>query len=532
MTNLFKSILTLFLIQASMPVFSQCTAPSNLSANYNNNVSTFTWDAVSGATDYIFEIKFAYDPWTSAGVLTANTNSLVLTGIMQSAILDWRVSTNCGTSVSSPTASTYTVPCPQPSAPNATNITGTSATVNWTAAPGYNTTTSNFYVSYRLANTSNAWISAGSTSSTSKTISGLTSNTSYEYCITQSCINSNSSPLIAQFTTAYIPCNIPTNLTITGASSSQATANWNSVSGGQSYTVEYKPTTSTTWTTTTSVTTNTNTLTGLAQATLYDVRVKATCTNGYVSNYVSNQFTTYTSTCPAYGVNGSEFIDLFSLGSISRTSGREIGGYRNTGLSTNLVKGSNTNAGVISGGYNPGIVFGENYAVYIDFNRNGSFADNGERVAGPTYFATGSSLNFNVAIPNNASTGSTKMRVIVRRSTSSMAPCATGFQGEVEDYNVTIVSNHMVAATDNQNVKGVSIYPNPSNGKFSISTSDDFIPASYEIIGLDNRIIERQVLNGDKTTALDLSSHSDGVYILNILSTDNKKSANRIVLMK
>jgi hypothetical protein len=200
-------------------------------------------------------------------------------------------------------------------------------------------------------------------------------------------------------------------------------------------------------------------------------------------------------------------------------------------LSTNLVKGSSTNAAVISGGYNPGIVFGENYAVYIDFNRNGSFADN-ERVAGPTYFATGANQNFNIAIPNNVSNGSTKMRVIVRRSTSSMAPCATGFQGEVEDYNVTIVANNSVSGIANVTKNDVSIYPNPTSGKFNIETSDDFIPASYEIIGLDNRVIERQVMNGDESTSVDLTSQADGVYILNIISKDNKKSANRIVLMK
>jgi hypothetical protein len=289
MTNFFQSIFLVLLLQIATPAFSQCDAPTNLSASYSNNVSTFTWDAVTGASDYIFEIKFTYDPWASAYVLTAATNSLTLTGLMHSANTDWRVTTNCGTSTSSATASTYTVPCPQPSAPNVTNITGTTATVNWTAAAGYNTTTSNFYVSYRLANTSNAWTSAGSTSSTSKTISGLTSNTTYEYCINQSCLTSNSNPVIAQFTTANVPCNIPTNLNVTGATSNQATVTWSSVSGGQSYTVEYKPTTSSTWTTSSSVTANTKTLTGLAAAKLYDVRLKATCTNGYVSDYVSKQ---------------------------------------------------------------------------------------------------------------------------------------------------------------------------------------------------------------------------------------------------
>lgn len=533
MINFSKFILLFLLIHAAMPVFSQCNAPTNLSNSYSNNVSTFTWDAVSGATGYNLELKFVYDDWGTGEFFTSTSNSLTITGLYHSAALEWRVNTVCDTISSAISASkTYTVPCPVPSAPNATNITATSATVNWTAAAGYNTNVSNFFVAYRLANTSNAWTSAGSTSSTSKTISGLTSNTTYEYCINQSCVNGNSSPLIAQFTTANIPCNIPTNLTVSGATSSQATVSWSAVSGGQNYTVEYKPTASSSWTVTSSVTTNNKVLTGLTAATLYDVRVKATCTNGYVSDYVARQFTTYTSTCPAWGTNGSEFIDQFTLGTINRTSGREIGGYINTGLSTHLIKGSNTNAGVISGGYNPGIVLGENYAIYIDFNSNGSFADAGERVAGPTYFATGAALNFNIAIPNNKTPGSRKMRVIVRRSTSAIAPCATGFQGEVEDYNVEIVSQNSTSGIDNASEQVVSVYPNPTTGKLNIVTPDNFNPSYIEVVSIDGRVVEKQSLENSLTNSLDISSQPEGLYIVNIISKENVKSTHRLVLTK
>ncbi|MBK7958345.1 MAG: fibronectin type III domain-containing protein [Bacteroidetes bacterium] len=538
MKNICKSILMIAFLQVSMPGFSQCNAPTNLNTTYSNNVSTFTWDSVPGATEYNLELKFVYDPWGSGEGFTSTTNSFQLTGIYHSAELEWRVSTNCGTSTSANSASyLYTVPCPEPSALFANNITATTATVNWTAAAGYNTTVSNFAVYYRLANTSNAWTSAGMTSATSKTISGLLSSTAYEYRINQSCINSNSSTVIGQFTTAAIPCNVPTNLTVSGATSSQATVAWTIVSGGQSYTVEYKPTTSTTWISSSSVTTNSKLLTGLTAATLYDVRVKATCTNGYVSGYVSGQFTTYTATCMAYGVNGSEFIDQFTLGTINRTSGREVGGYRNTGLSTNLVKGSNSNPATISCGYNPGIVFGERYAVYIDFNNNGSFADNGERVAGPTSFSTGALLNFNISIPNNAPLGNRKMRVIIRRSTSSMAPCATGFQGEVEDYNVTIVSGSNKTSSDISTINEVNeipvvVFPNPTSGKVNITAPDHFNLSFIEVMSMDGRMMERINAEDKLSNTIDISTHPAGVYIVNVVSEDNIKSSHRVLLTK
>jgi hypothetical protein len=535
MKKIFQLIPVLFFSLASHLALAQCQSPANLTTSYNNNVSTFAWDAVPGATGYKFELKFQWDPWTSAYVLTASTNSITLTGIFQSAPLEWRVSTDCGNgSYSAPTATTYTVPCPQPSNPVTSNITATTATVSWTAAPGYNTTVSDFAVGYRLANTNNAWTSAGHTSSTSKILTGLLSNTAYEFCVNQSCMYFNSTPLTGTFTTAFIACNIPTSISVTNAGSSQATVSWTIVSGGLSYTVEYKPTTGTVWSSVNS-TTNTILLTGLNSATLYDVRVKANCTAAS-SNYIASQFTTYSSSCPAWGVNGSEFIDLFSLGSINRTSAREVGGYYNTGLSTNLARGSN-NAGQFSAGYNPGIIFNENFAVYIDFNRNGSFADGGERVVNPTAVNSGATIyNFNVAIPNNASTGATKMRVIICRTGTTITPCSfTGFKGEVEDYDVTIVNSNSnrsngsetEGSSDKEPVQLLSAYPNPSAGIFTIQLPPNVNASYYEIINSNGTVVEKKNIQATNSFRINMSAYSNGLYLLNVISSENNKRYTR-----
>jgi hypothetical protein len=533
----------LFFSLLSHLAIAQCPAPTNLTATYSNNVSTFSWDPVPGAQGYLFEIKLQWDPWGSGYGLTLTDPTIDLTGLFQTAPLDWRVTIDCGNgSLSTPTASTYATPCPMASNPVVSNITGTTATVSWTAPAGYNTTTTNFSIGYRLANTNNAWTSAGTTSATSKIISGLISNTNYEFCVTTSCMYGNSTPLTGTFTTAYIACNIPTSISVANATYNQATVSWALVSGALSYTVEYKPATGSVWSSVIS-TTSPRLLTGLSSATLYDVRVKANCASAS-SNYISSQFTTYSSTCPAWGVNGSEYIDLVALGSINRTSGREVGGYYNTGVSTNLTRGSN-NAGQFSAGYNPGIIFAENFAVYIDFNRNGSFADAGERVVSPTYVTSGAAIyNFNVAIPNNVSTGTTKMRVIICRSGTTITPCQfTGFKGEVEDYTINIVSNlNRMANSSYDNVEEVigdtispdlSAYPNPSTGIFNIQLPGNDKAAYYEIMNSNGAIVEKKNITNQKSLAINLSNQSQGLYLLNVTSAENgKKYTLKLNLVK
>ncbi len=542
MKFLHKIIFATALFLSSQFGYGQCPQPTNLVATYSNNVSTFSWDAIPNVTNYVFSIKFNYDPWVSAYTFNSSTNSVTLTGIMQSATYDWSVVTDCGNNVHSAASySTYSTPCPTPSNGQISNITGTTAVLSWTPAPGYNTVTSNFAVAFRLAGSNNAWTSAGTTSSNSKTLTGLLASTSYEYCVNQRCAYGNSTPLIGTFTTAYVACNVPTSITINGTNATQASISWSAVGGSLiNYNVEYKPTTATTWTSATAIT-NSIVLSNLQSATLYDVRVQAYCTLGN-SSYIATQFTTLSATCPAWGSNSSEFIDYFNLGSINRTSVREIGGYMNTNQSTSLLRGG-TYSGLMSAGYNPGIIFNENFAVYIDFNQNGSFSDAGERVVNPMLVTNGySNYNFSISIPNNVPLGNTKMRVIIARSGTTISPCSfTNFKGEVEDYNVSIVNTLRMANPDNeiQQVDGlqdinneVLIFPNPSNGEFTLQlpTNSDF--SEYAVMNSTGSVIEKKKFTGTRAF-IHLQDQPQGFYMLQLLSDEPSKSVvKKLIVVK
>ncbi|MCD6010850.1 MAG: type sorting protein [Flavipsychrobacter sp.] len=183
---------------------SQCSTPTGLTTSYANNVTTFSWTPVSGATSYDFELKQSWDGWAE-WYDTAPTHTYTLTGIMHSISIDWRVKAVCPSGSSGyQTFSNFVVPCPQPSALTTTSVTMTGATINWTAAAGYNTYVSDFTTSYRKSGTT-TWTYLGNTSGTSKTITGLQANTTYEWRVAQTCPYFNSSYVTSSFTT--LACN-------------------------------------------------------------------------------------------------------------------------------------------------------------------------------------------------------------------------------------------------------------------------------------------------------------------------------------
>jgi len=111
--------------------------------------------------------------------------------------------------------------------------------------------------------------------------------------------------------------------------------------------------------------------------------------------------------CTANGNNVSyEYISNVTVGPINNTSGAN-GGYGDyTNISGNVILG-NTLPVSLTATY-PGATYPENWKIWIDFNRDGDFTDAGEEVFSGSGTGT---VTGNLTIPNNASLGSTGMRV-------------------------------------------------------------------------------------------------------------------------
>jgi hypothetical protein len=129
-----------------------------------------------------------------------------------------------------------------------------------------------------------------------------------------------------------------------------------------------------------------------------------------------------------------EWIAGVKVGSLNKTSGAN-GGYADfTSTSVSLAQGS-SNALTLTPGF-AGTSYNEYWKVWIDFNNDSDFDDAGELVydAGSVSSAVRTGT---IAIPANAATGSTRMRVSMKYN-GAQTSCETFSYGEVEDYTVNI----------------------------------------------------------------------------------------------
>lgn len=139
---------------------------------------------------------------------------------------------------------------------------------------------------------------------------------------------------------------------------------------------------------------------------------------------------------PTSDSNGSHYITNFTLpgdtATINNTSGDDDGYASYLGVTpADLTKNGTYTGSITVNGGNMG------WAIYIDYNQNGSFIDPGELVAETAGQGTG---NLNFTVPNSVTLGTTVMRVGARRYYSSNVSCGnTASQPEeFEDYLVEL----------------------------------------------------------------------------------------------
>lgn len=179
--------------------------------------------------------------------------------------------------------------CNVPAGLNATGVTITTATLNWSGASGATA----YNVRHRATGAA-TWTTASNVSGTSRSISGLTTNTTYEFQVQSVCGGSTTSAYSgsATFTTgSTASCGTPSGLSATAVTSSTATLNWGAVSGASSYNVQLRQVGTSTWGTGTATGTTTG-ATGLVASTQYEFQIQAVCSGTLGSFSASGTFTT------------------------------------------------------------------------------------------------------------------------------------------------------------------------------------------------------------------------------------------------
>ena len=457
--------------------------------------------------------------------------------------------------------------CGVPTGLSSASVSSSGATVSWTAVSG----ATSYTLQYKTA-AATTWTTVSGITTTSSALTGLSASTTYNYQVSATCSGGTSAYSTAySFITSAVTttCGVPAGLTSSSITTTGATVSWTAVSGATSYTLQYKTAAATTWTTLSGITTTLRVLSGLTAGTTYNYQVSATCSTGTSAYSTAASFTTTSSTTITYcASNGStqayEWIDLIKLKSINRVSGKETGGYLNTGLSANLIIGSANNTISFSAGFTS-TVYTEYWKIYIDFNKNGVFTDAGETVVSGS--ATGSGTYYAVfSVPATVTAGSTRMRVVMSDN-SATTSCGTFNYGETEDYTINFTSsrivldngpiaansgvvyssetrqiaNESIVSKRDFSVKNIdlNVYPNPVNNnnaeiKFNLTTSGN---ASVRLIDLTGRVVLENNIGlsneGENTFVLtDLNGVTAGSYLL-FLDVDGKMIANkRITIVK
>lgn len=271
---------------ADLTVATPLAAPAGLAtANPTLTSLDLTWGAVANANQY--QVEYRVDgavPWTVGPIVAVATATI--SGLTSATTYDFRVTAEdtTGAFADSPPSAVVqgstSTPLPQLAFPDdidAAPLGTTGLTVTWDTRVG----AVGYVVQYRVDGTA-IWTQATQTTATTQDITGLTTTTLYEVQV--QAVGDGTTNLTSEFgptppleqTTATSQLAVPGTFFAEPPNTTSIAMTWDAVSGATAYHVQYKLDGATTWTDWTPDPTATSvTITGLAPAGVYDVRVKA-----------------------------------------------------------------------------------------------------------------------------------------------------------------------------------------------------------------------------------------------------------------
>jgi len=502
------------------------TTPTNVTTTLiTQNSATIGWTSALNNNSFVLEYRAVTtpaSPWiTVQASLLGGNPPVLLTGLVPATLYEVRIAAKCGAGTlgAYTPIKQFTTRC-DPTPPNVTisNVTSSSAVVTWNPI----VPSATYLVRYRVVGTT-TWINvtAPAPPANSVTLTGLSSYVTYEVQVANQCVgettpNPWSNPQV--FTTVRV-CEIPPpGLTITTLTPTSAEVVWDAFTGAGatgSYILRYRKVGIPSWTTI-NVNTNTYTLTGLLELTKYEMQVANVC-SGTPGNFTPPYyFTTPTvvycqmsSTAPSeYFINKVVVKPTGKTEMTNETLGSSYSDFTATPAKyIEMIQGSTGNQITVDKtvGTSPTGV-----AVWIDFNRNGSF-DLNERI-----MADGPNINPSVSatfnVPADAFVSMTdykyvRMRVAMAKDAIPVN-CLNFQNGEVEDYTVRI-SKPGVANALNQTE--ILIYPNPVSTVLNVKNISK--KANYKIYSAAGQVVSSGLILNNK---IDVSKLINGVYVIDI----------------
>ncbi|URC13588.1 M4 family metallopeptidase [Flavobacterium sp. B183] len=317
----------------------------------------------------------------------------------------------------------------------------------------------------------------------------------------------------------------PTNLAASGTTGSTTNLTWTASTdnvGVTGYDI-YQGTTLKGSSTTTNYT-----VTGLTALTAYSFSVKAKDGAGNVStaSNVVNVTTTAASLnyCNSQGNSTvDERIGKVVFGTINNTSTGTTGYENYTAISTNAARGTAYTITITP--VWTSTVYSEGYAVFIDYNQDGDFADAGETVWTKAT-STAATATGTITIPATATLGTTRLRVSMKYN-GIPTSCESFSYGQVEDYSINITAsgaivNQEIAAglVETNETARFALYPNPVVDELNVSLADN-TGYTFRITNTLGQQVSSGELSGNP---IDVRTLKTGLYVIEL-----NNGAKRIV---
>ncbi len=505
--------------------------PQNVNIiNITDTTAEISWTEDPGGATYILKYRPVGDPtWTEVALTVTNYAFTALAPLTEYEV---EVVPVCNDDQNqpvqgTPAQTTFETKCDPtpPSGLQVTQITATSAEVSWNPAPNIGNAAV-YKLLYRETGVAN-WTEVDiNVPTTTHTLTGLTPYTNYEVKVATQCsgaINPYTNNVV--FKTLPTCEMAPTGLTVTNISITQAQVDWDEYEGA-TYVIRWRKVGNNPWNTA-DVNTNHYIIQGLQEITQYEVQVAKFC-NGAVQEYTEPYLFTTPSIEPCTVrtlADSNEYISNVTVLPYEKPD-LEMDNDSNNSTYTSyvfhpdkiviLVKGTEKNKISVSKKWD-GDKHNEGVIAWIDFNRDGVFADNEMILQSAPSKVTPITGTFTVPMDAFVSLLDGKylvMRVAIARD-KMPEPCGIGQYGEVEDYKVIVSQALLDNLVDEDEI---SLYPNPARDEINFTNIAD--GHRYEIYTTAGRLVKRGIILGSKVNVRSLIK---GVYIVSI-KTDVDKS--------
>ena len=193
-----------------------------------------------------------------------------------------------------------------------------------------------------------------------------------------------------------------------------------------------------------------------------------------------------------------------TVGAIGHENFTSIVGNVSPSSSYEIVLEGNTN-----GNYD------NRFVVFIDWNQNGTLDDAGEvyeitSLLKNSTGVDGKQIKQSLAVPSNALTGNTRMRVKKIFSVADfLNPCKGASFGQIEDYTINVGT----LAVSNANKSSVKLYPNPVVDLLNIEAETKV--STVQVFDLTGKVVSSFEMNAVKNQ-VNMSTLTPGFYVVTI----------------